>query len=255
MWFVTGSNRGIGLEIARSALEAGNRVVATSRNPSQVEAELSVFGDQLLAIELDVTNQEQVRAAVAEAKNRYGRIDVLVNNAGYGQLGWFENTTDQEVRQQFEVNVFGSMNVARAVLPVMRAQKSGHVIQFSSVAGQVAVAGSSTYSASKFAVEGWMEGLAAEIEPIGIQSTIVEPGFFRTDLLDESSATYASNSIEEYDAAVREFLAFHEDMNHAQQGDPARLGKVIVQIAGMETPPLRFFAGSDAVPLLIEKAE
>lgn len=255
VWFVTGANRGIGLEISRAALAAGYRVVATSRHPDQVKAKLGTFGDRLLTPTLDVTDAGQAIAAVAAAKKAFGRIDVLVNNAGYGQLGWFENMTDAQVREQFEVNLFGSMNVVRAVLPLMRAQHSGYVVQFSSIAGQIAPAGSSTYSASKFAVEGWMEGLAAEIGPLGIHATIIEPGFFNTDFLDPSSVKYASGAISDYAPAATAFRAWHDDMNHKQQGDPARLGEVIVQLAGMKEPPLRFIAGSDGVPIVLKKAE
>lgn len=255
VWFVTGSNRGLGLAISRAALNAGYRVVATSRHPDQVKRELASYGDRVLAVPLDVTHPEQAEAAVQAAKQSFGRIDVLVNNAGYGQLGWFEDTTDAQVRDQFEVNLFGSMNVARAVLPVMRAQHAGHIFQIASVAGQIAPAGSSTYSASKFAVEGWMEGLAAEIAPLGLRATIVEPGFFRTDFLDASSVKFAAGNVPDYATAAAKFRTWHQAMNHQQQGDPPRLGKALVQIAAMQDPPLRFAPGSDAVPLVFKKAD
>ncbi|NHF65606.1 SDR family NAD(P)-dependent oxidoreductase [Xanthomonas hortorum] len=255
VWFVTGSNRGNGLAIARAALNAGHRVVATTRQPAQARAALGDQGDRLLIVPLDVTRPDQAEAAVAAAKERFGRIDVLVNNAGYGQLGWFENTSDALIRRQFETNLFGAMNVTRAVLPVMRQQRSGHVFTVSSVAGLVSVSGSSVYSASKFAVEGWMEGLAAELKPLGIASTIVEPGFFRTDFLDASSVSYGDRNIAEYAEASAKFRAWHDEMNHKQVGDPAKLGAAIVKISAMASPPLRFAAGSDAYGLVIKKAQ
>jgi NAD(P)-dependent dehydrogenase (short-subunit alcohol dehydrogenase family) len=255
VWFVTGSNRGNGLAITRAALDAGYRVVATTRQPAQARAALGEHGDRLLIVSLDVTRPDQAEAAVAAAKERFGRIDVLVNNAGYGQLGWFENTSDALIRRQFETNLFGAMNVTRAVLPVMRQQRSGHVFTVSSVAGLVSVSGSSVYSASKFAVEGWMEGLAAELKPLGIASTIVEPGFFRTDFLDASSVSYGDRDIAEYSEASAKFRAWHDDMNHKQIGDPAKLGAAIVKISAMSSPPLRFAAGSDAYGLVIKKAQ
>ena len=180
---------------------------------------------------------------------------MLVNNAGYGQLGWFENTSDEQIRQQFETNVFGAMHVTRAVLPLMREQRSGHVFTISSVAGIYAVAGSSTYSASKFAVEGWMEGLVEEVKPLGIRTTIVEPGFFKTDFLDASSVSYGAYDIADYSEAVAAFTEWHHNMNHEQVGDPAKLGAALLKIANMEQPPVRFAAGSDALGVVLKKAD
>jgi len=253
VWFITGASRGLGAEIARAALNAGHQVVATGRNAETVAAALGA-SDHLLAVKLDVTNIDQVAAAVAAAKERFGRIDVLVNNAGYGQLGWFENTSDEQIRQQFETNVFGAMHVTRAVLPLMREQRLGHVFTISSVAGIYAVAGSSTYSASKFAVEGWMEGLVEEVKPLGIRATIVEPGFFKTDFLDASSVSYGAYDIADYSEAVAAFTEWHHNMNHEQVGDPAKLGAALLKIANMEQPPVRFAAGSDALGVVLKKA-
>lgn len=253
-WFITGANRGLGAEIARAVLNAGNNVVAAARNPASIEQALGT-SDRLLAVKLDVTKLDQVEAAVAAAKDRFGGIDVLVNNAGYGQLGWFENTSDEQIRSQFETNVFGAMHVTRAVLPLMREKRSGHVFTVSSVAGIVAVAGSSTYSASKFAVEGWMEGLAEEVRPLGIAATIIEPGFFKTDFLDSTSVSYGAHDIADYSEQVKQFTEWHDNMNHQQVGDPAKLGTVMIELSQMEQPPVRFAAGSDAAGAVLTKVE
>jgi NAD(P)-dependent dehydrogenase (short-subunit alcohol dehydrogenase family) len=252
-WFITGASRGIGLEIARAAIASGHNVVATARNPSSIEAALGQ-SDRLLAHPLDVTDAAASVTAAQVAQERFGSIDVLVNNAGYGHLGWFENSTDEQVRAQFEVNLFGSMNVTRAILPFMRDQKRGHVFTVSSVAGLIAVAGASIYASSKFAVEGWMEALAAEIEPLGLKATIIEPGFFKTDFLDPSSASFPPSLIADYAKAQDEFMAFHADMNHKQQGDPAKLGSMLVSLAEMASPPVRIAAGSDGLEWAVKKS-
>jgi NAD(P)-dependent dehydrogenase (short-subunit alcohol dehydrogenase family) len=255
VWMITGANRGIGLEIARAVLEAGNQVVATARKPEQIEKELTGYGDRLLTVSLDVTKSGQAKAAVEAAKKKFGRIDVLVNNAGYGQLGWFENTSPEQIAQQFETNVFGSMNVTRAVLPTLREQRSGHIFTVSSVAGIFAVAGSSIYSASKFAVEGWMLGLAQEVKPLGIHATIIEPGFFKTDFLDSTSVSYGAYDIPDYSEVVTKFKKWHDNMNHQQVGDPAKLGGVLIELAAKPEPPVRFAAGSDAFGVVLKVAE
>jgi NAD(P)-dependent dehydrogenase (short-subunit alcohol dehydrogenase family) len=252
VWFITGANRGLGAEIARSVLNAGHKVVATARNPAEVEKALGQHSN-LLAVKLDVTNNEDATAAVAVAKAKFGRIDVLVNNAGYGQLGWFENNSEAQIRNQFEVNVFGTMHLTREVLPLMRAQRSGHIFTISSVAGFYAVAGSSTYSASKFAIEGWMEGLVQEVKPLGISATLIEPGFFKTDFLDSSSVSYGEYIIDDYTNDVAKFIEFHEHMNHKQVGDPTKLGHVLMTLAQADEPPVRFSAGSDSLAKLREK--
>ncbi|MEN4980893.1 SDR family oxidoreductase [Erwinia billingiae] len=255
VWFITGSNRGMGLEIARSALAAGNRVVATSRHPEQVRAALGAYGNRVLALRLDITSEEQARSAVSEAIRHFGRIDVLVNNAGYGQLGWFENTSDKLVRRQFETNLFGTMNVTREVLPVMRKQKSGRIFTTSSTAGLIAGEGSSVYSSSKYAVEGWMEGLRAEVMPLGIKTTLIEPGFFRTDFLDKSSASFGDGDLPDYHKRSEAFRQWHARMNHRQIGDPARLAAAVVTLSRMPSPPQRFVAGSDATTLILTKLD
>jgi NAD(P)-dependent dehydrogenase (short-subunit alcohol dehydrogenase family) len=255
VWMITGASRGIGLAIARAVLDAGHQVVATARRPEQLQAVLGGYGDRVLVVELDVTQPGQAESVVAAASAKFGRIDVLVNNAGYGQIGWFENTSHRQIERQFETNVFGTMHVTRAALPMMRAQRSGHVFTVSSVAGVLAFPGSSVYSASKFALEGWMEGLAQEVKPLGINATLIEPGFFRTDFLDTTSIAYGEHDIGDYAEESAKFKAWHDDKNHDQLGDPAKLGTVMLKLAEAAQPPVRFAAGSDAIELVVAKAE
>lgn len=252
-WFITGANRGLGEAMARAALAAGHNVAATARQPGELAGRFEDPDARLEILELDVADQAQIDAAVAAALDRFGRIDVLVNNAGYGTLGWFENFSDEAVRRQFEVNVFGAFAVTRAVLPQMRAQRSGHVMSISSIAGLRSSPGGSVYCASKFALEGWMEGLAGEIAPLGIHATIIEPGYFRTDFFDESSAAYDQLDIADYADASREGREFRKGMNHQQVGDPARLGQLVLGLSEMEEPPIRIAAGSDASQWAEEK--
>jgi NAD(P)-dependent dehydrogenase (short-subunit alcohol dehydrogenase family) len=255
VWMITGASRGIGLALARATLEAGHRVVATARNPEQVESALPGYGERLLALMLDLTKAGQAAACVGRVMESFGRIDVLVNNAGYGQVGWFENISEQQIRDQFETNVFGTMNVTRAVLPVMRAQRAGQIFTFSSVGGLVAFAGTSAYSASKFALEGWMESLAQEVKPLGIAATIIEPGYFRSDFLATTSLAYAEQDIADYAEASAGFKAYHDGVNHRQMGDPDKLSKIMLELSDMPEPPLRFVAGSDAFGLIEAKIE
>lgn len=253
-WLITGANRGLGLEIARAVLAAGHNVVATARQQANLDAALGA-SERLLAVPLDVTKPEQAAAAVEAAKARFGTIDVLVNNAGFGQLGWFENISAEQIEAQFATNVFGAMHVTRAVLPTLRAQRTGYVFTITSVAGLIAVAGSSIYAASKFAVEGWMEGLAQELKPLGIHATAIEPGFFRTDFLDATSVNYGAENISDYAEASAKFEAWHDDMNHQQVGDPAKLGALLLQVAEMADPPARLAAGSDAAQVAVDKGQ
>lgn len=255
VWLITGASRGMGLEITRSLLEAGHRVVATARRPDAIKEALGADNENLLALALDVTDPAQGEAAASAAVAQFGRIDVLVNNAGYGQLGWFENLSEEQIQRQFDTNVFGAMHVTRAVLPYMRKQKAGHVFTVTSVAGLIAVAGSSIYGASKFAVEGWMEGLHQELAPLGIATTAIEPGFFKTDFLDSSSVSYGEKDIEEYAEASARFKAFHDEMNHQQLGDPAKLGLLLMKLAEMKETPVRLAAGSDAAEWVIKKGD
>nr|WP_315428073.1 oxidoreductase [uncultured Albidiferax sp.] len=245
-WFITGAARGIGAQVAQAALAAGHNVVATARKRGSI----AVTDDRLLALDLDVTDAAQAQAAVQAAVARFGRIDVLVNNAGYGQLGLFEESTAADAQAQFDTNVFGLFHVTRAVLPVMRQQRAGHVFNLSSMAGIRGRAGTALYSASKFAVEGFSEGLAQEVAPFGIRVTIVEPGAFRTDFLDGQSMRFGSQPIADYATQSAQISAGFGARNHLQPGDPARLAAVLLQLASHPKPPLRFAAGSDAVEII-----
>jgi NAD(P)-dependent dehydrogenase (short-subunit alcohol dehydrogenase family) len=245
-WIITGAGRGMGVDFAKAALAAGHNVVATGREPDAVGKALG-DSDNLLVVKLDVTSTQDAEAAVDAAVDRFGAVDVLVNNAASFEAGLFEELTPEQIERQFTVSVFGPMNVTRAVLPVMRKQRSGHVITISSVAGLVGAAYTSAYAASKFAVDGWMESLAPELEPFGIHTTVVNPGFFRTELLTTESTNYAPASIADYaeqSAAHREFF---ESMNGKQGGDPAKLAQALVTIADEQSPPLRFIGGADAI--------
>jgi NAD(P)-dependent dehydrogenase (short-subunit alcohol dehydrogenase family) len=248
---VTGAARGIGAEVVKAALHAGDVVVATGRDPSKLEQTFGA-GDRLLALELDVTREEQSRAAVEAALRRFGRIDVLVNNAGYGHLGVFEESTDDDVRRQFATNVFGLMSVTRAVLPAMRAQRAGRIINISSLAGIRGGFGASLYCSSKFAVEGFTQSLAPEVAPFGVHVTAVSPGYIRTDFLDQTSVRYSDGAIADYAKAVADMRAFYEQRSHNQAGDPVRLAAVIVHLADLDDPPVSFVAGSDAVKTATE---
>jgi NAD(P)-dependent dehydrogenase (short-subunit alcohol dehydrogenase family) len=250
IWFVTGAARGLGAEIAKAALAAGDRVVVTGRRREALEAAFGPDSDSVLSLPLDVTREADALAAVEATLARFGRIDVLVNNAGYGNLGLFEETTDAEARAQYDTNVFGLYNVTRAVLPAMRRQRAGRIFNISSVGGLLGGEGGSLYCAAKFAVEGFSESIAREVAPFGIHVTIVEPGFFRTDFLDQTSVQYGSRQIEDYAELSAQMKAFWDARNHAQAGDPAKLGRVLVDLAERAAPPLRFAAGSDAVAMI-----
>ncbi|HGJ9215545.1 SDR family NAD(P)-dependent oxidoreductase [Pseudomonas aeruginosa] len=246
VWFITGAGGGLGYLLARDALAAGDRVVATSRTVDGLADRLSARSGSLLARPLDVTDAHAASAAHDAAVEAFGRIDILVNNAGRAQLGWFETIPEEDVRRQFEINFFGAMNVARAVLPTMRRQRSGLVVTISSVNGLVANPGGSVYSASKFALEGWMEGLAEEIAPLGIRSLIVEPGMMRTNFLDPSTARQGDVDIADYAEAVAGFRAFIKQANGAQQNDPEALAALIVAEASSPDPARRLLFGADA---------
>ena len=254
VWLITGAARGLGAEIAKAALAASDQVVATGRSREAVEKTFAEYGKAVLPVTLDVTNEAQAALAAAAALERFGRIDVLVNNAGYGLLGMFEESTTEAVERQYATNVFGLMHVTRAVLPVMRRQRSGHIFNLSSIAGQISVAGGSLYCSSKWAVEGFSEGLADEVSPFGIGVTVVEPGYFRTDFLDGSSVQYGSQAVEDYAARSSALRADWNERNHQQAGDPAKLAEAVVMLASLEHPPLRWAAGSDAVEVIAGKA-
>ncbi|SAK84542.1 short-chain dehydrogenase/reductase SDR [Caballeronia pedi] len=252
VWFITGASRGLGALIAQAALDDGNAVVAAGRN---VEAIVERLGDSpaLLPVALDVTNEAQAKAAVDAAIAKFGRIDVLVNNAGFGLLAAVEESSDADVRRMFDTNVFGLLNVTRAVLPVMRKQKSGHVVNMSSIGGYRSAAGFGVYCATKFAVEGITEAMHAELEPLGIHATVVEPGYFRTDFLDASSLLVGKDIIDDYDATSGNVRRFAVGMNHNQPGDPAKLATALLTLADAQTPPLRLALGTDTLKAIAEK--
>jgi len=253
VWFITGAGRGMGVNIAQAALEGGHAVVATGRNTKAVTDAVGEAAD-LLVVGLDITSPSSVEAAVRAALDRFGRIDVLVNNAGNFFAGFFEELSPEQFEQQMTTNFGGPLNVTRAVLPVMRGQLSGHIITISSTAGIVGQAFCSAYAASKFGLEGWMESLRFEVEPFGIHTTIVEPGFFRTDLLTKESTAYADLSIEDYAERTAETRPAWEAMSGKQTNDPAKLAKALVTIADEQPPPLRFVAGADAIETVEQKA-
>ena len=254
VWFITGASRGLGVDIARAALGAGHAVVATGRTASKVTEAVGIH-DDLLVVELDITDHVSAQAAVDAAVGRFGAIDVLVNNAGNFVAGFFEEIQPEDFRAQMETNFFGPLNVTRAVLPVMRTQRSGHVVTVSSTAGLIGQQFVSAYAASKFAVEGWMESLAPEVESFGISTTVIEPGFFRTELLSKDSTFYAEPTIDDYADTTRQTISAWSGMSGQQGGDPVKLAHALVQIAALDKPPARFVAGADAVVAVEQKAK
>jgi NAD(P)-dependent dehydrogenase (short-subunit alcohol dehydrogenase family) len=252
VWFITGASRGIGALIAEAALADGNAVVAAGRNVASIVERLGESAG-LLPVALDVTDEAQAKAAVQAAVQKFGRIDVLINNAGFGLLGAVEESADRDLRRMYDTNVFGLLNVTRAVLPVMRANRTGHVINISSIGGYRGAAGFGVYASTKFAVEGITEALHDELKPLGIHATVVEPGYFRTDFLDASSLTVAPDVIADYDGtsgAVRRKAA---QMNHNQPGDPKKLADAMVVLVDADNPPLRLPLGTDTLAAIAAK--
>ncbi|WP_214410148.1 oxidoreductase [Sphaerisporangium fuscum] len=246
VWFVTGSSRGFGLEIAREALNRGHKVVATARRSDGIRDLLPDAGDRLLTLDLDVTDEAQAKRVVDAAVARFGRIDVVVNNAGRGLLGAVEEASDQAVRAAFDVNVFGALNIQRAVLPYLREQRSGHIVNISSVAGVVGLPGWGLYNATKFAMEGFSEAMSHELAPLGVKVTLIEPGYFRTDFLDVSSLSTETTIIDDYAATAGATRTHAQGVNHAQLGDPVKGARAIVDVTEVTEPPLRLVLGSDA---------
>jgi NAD(P)-dependent dehydrogenase (short-subunit alcohol dehydrogenase family) len=244
----------MGTDIARAALEAGHAVVATGRDPDRVTAALGAHED-LLAVALDVTDPASVQTAVDAAVERFGRVDVLVNNAGNFYAGFFEEITPEDFRAQIETNLFGPLNVTRVVLPVMRGQRSGLVVTFSSSAGINGGEFTSAYAASKFALEGWSDSLTPEVAPFGIRTMLVEPGFFRTELLSQDSTRYPEPTIDDYAERTRQTVTAWRGMNGQQGGDPAKLARALVQLTDSGEPPLRWAAGADAVAAFEQEAQ
>jgi NAD(P)-dependent dehydrogenase (short-subunit alcohol dehydrogenase family) len=255
VWFITGAGRGLGVDIARSALAAGHAVVATGRNTDTINTALGER-DDVLAVPLDVTDPAAAERAVRAAVDRFGRIDVLVNNAGSFQAGFFEEISPEDFRAQIETTLFGPVNLTRVTLPVMRVQRSGLVMTISSTAG-ISAAGDfiTAYAASKFGVEGFMESLTSEVAPYGIRTMLVEPGFFRTELLSPQSTQYAAASIADYAERTTATVHAWKGMDGQQAGDPAKLADALVDLADQDEPPLRFVAGADAVEAVETKAK
>jgi NAD(P)-dependent dehydrogenase (short-subunit alcohol dehydrogenase family) len=252
VWLITGASRGMGADIAKAALAAGHAVVASGRDADRVSSALG-RSNELLAVKLDVTSRPDAEAAVKAAVDRFGRIDVLVNNAANFYAGYFEELTPEQMDRQLSTSLIGPMNVTRAVLPVMRKQRSGHVISISSSAGLIGFEFCTAYSAAKFGLEGFMESLAPEIAPFGIRTTVVSPGSFRTELLTEQSTTYAEPAIADYAERRAKQLEFWNSRNGKQGGDPAKLARALISITDLEQPPLRFIAGTDAIGLAKRK--
>jgi NAD(P)-dependent dehydrogenase (short-subunit alcohol dehydrogenase family) len=254
VWFITGAGRGLGADIAKAALAAGHAVVATARNADSVTSALGEH-DDLLTVDLDVTNPTAAQAAVAATVERFDRLDVLVNNAGSFQAGFFEEMTPEAFRSQIETTLLGPVNVTRAALPQLRAQRSGLVVTISSTAGIASpVEFTTAYATSKFGVEGWMEALTPEVAPFGIKTMLVEPGFFRTELLTPQSTQYAEPSIADYADRTRQTIEAWQGIDGKQGGDPAKLANALVELAALEEPPMRFAAGADAVATFEQKA-
>jgi NAD(P)-dependent dehydrogenase (short-subunit alcohol dehydrogenase family) len=251
---ITGAGRGMGTDIAKAALASGYKTVATGRNIEKVTAAVGA-SDNLLVVNLDVTNPGDAQAAVKATVEKFGRIDVLVNNAGNFYAGFFEEITPENFRAQIETNLFGPVNVTRAVLPLMRKQRSGLIVTISSTGGIAGQAFVSAYSASKFGLEGWMESLAPEIEPFGIRTMLVEPGFFRTELLTEDSTNYPEPSIDDYAEKTRETVIAWKGMSGQQTGDPAKLADALMQLIAKDDPPFRWPAGADAVETFAKKGQ
>ena len=252
VWFITGASRGLGALIAEAALADGNAVVAAGRNVAAIAERLG-NSPALLPVALDVTDEAQAKAAVQAALEKFGRIDVLVNNAGFGLLGAIEESSDADVRRMYDTNVFGLLNITRAVLPTLRSQRAGHVINMSSIGGYRAAAGFGAYSSTKFAVEGLTEALRGELAPLGIHATVVEPGYFRTDFLDASSLMVAKEIIADYDATSGNVRRRAVEMNHNQPGNPEKLAQAMLELVDAPTPPLRLPLGTDTLKAIADK--
>jgi NAD(P)-dependent dehydrogenase (short-subunit alcohol dehydrogenase family) len=253
VWFITGASSGIGLEISKATLAAGYKVVATGRDAEKVSKSIGAASDNLLVLKMDVTNSKEIEAAVKSTIDKFATIDVLVNNAGNFYAGFFEELSPRQMELQLATTLFGPMNVTRAVLPIMRKNRSGLIISISSTAGLVGYEYCSAYSASKFGLEGWMECLAPEVALFGIHTTLVEPGFFRTGLLTPTSTIWAEDAIDDYATKNAELRPFWKSMNGKQGGDPAKLAAALIKIANENAPPKRWLAGADAIDTAEQK--
>lgn len=248
VWFITGAGRGLGLDIAKAVLNAGDKVVAAGRNTEKVTRALGKSQD-LLVVKLDITKPTDAEASVKAAVDRFGTIDVLVNNAGNFYGGYFEELTPEQIEQQLKTNIIGAMNVTRAVLPVMRKHRSGKIISISSIAGIVGFEFCAAYGTSKFALDGWMQSLQHDVAPFGIHTIIVNPGFFRTEILTQDSTTYADSSVEDYNDRREGQVQWWSAQNGQQIGDPVKLAQALIKLANKDQPPRRFIAGADAIAM------
>src|ERR1700729_1778527 len=246
VWLITGAGRGLGADIAKAALAGGRQVVATGRNTDKVAKALGKFPELLIA-KLDITQTADAESAVKATVDRFGRIDVLVNNAANFYAGFFEELSPEQIERQLATSLIGPMNVTRAVLPAMRKERSGLIITISSTAGLTGFEFGTAYAASKFGLEGWMQSLQAEVQPFGIDTITVNPGFFRTELLSQESTNFAERTIEDYNERRAKQMEFWKGYNGQQAGDPAKLAQALITISGQEKPPRRFIAGEDAV--------
>ena len=252
VWLITGAGRGLGLDIAKAALAAGHKVVATGRNTDKVAKAIGQ-SENLLVVKLDVTSAADATAAARATLERFGRIDVLVNNAASFYAGYFEELTPEQMDRQLATSLLGPMNVTRAVLPAMRQQRSGRIVSISSTAGLMGFEFCTAYSASKFGLDGWMEALQTEVGPFGIETMIVNPGFFRTELLTEESTNYAEPSVEDYHERRTAQIAFWRSQNGKQGGDPAKLARALITLTDQDELPRRFLAGADAIDIAEQK--
>lgn len=254
VWLITGCSTGFGRALADAVLAKGDRLIATARKPEQLQDLVDSYSQQVRTLSLDVTNSDNIRSAVAEAQQVFGRIDVLVNNAGYGTIGAIEEVSDEAIKRQFDTNLFGTLNMMRAILPIMRQQRSGHILNLSSVGGMVSFAATGIYCSTKFAVEGLSEALSQEVAPLGIKVTIVEPGAFRTDFNGRSLAV-PEQPIDDYAETTNGFLDWLQQMDGKQPGDPVKAAQAMIQAVESESPPLRLALGEDAVSAIEQKLQ
>ena len=253
-WLITGCSTGFGRALAEAVLAKGYRLIATARKPEQLQDLVEKYAGQVHTLSLDVTNLDNIRSAIAEAKDAFGRIDVLVNNAGYGSLGAIEEVSDETIKRQFDTNVFGTLNTIRAVLPIMRGQRSGHILNLSSIGGMVSFAATGIYCSTKFAVEGLSEGLSKEVAPLGIKVTLIEPGAFRTDF-NGRSLSVPEQKISDYAETTDKFIEWMNEMDGKQPGDPEKAAQAMIQVVESDNPPLRLALGEDAVNGIEQKLE
>lgn len=254
VWLITGCSTGFGRALADAVLAKGDRLIATARKPEQLQDLVASYRGQVHPLSLDVTDLDNIRSAVTEAKDVFGRIDVLVNNAGYGALGAIEEVSDEAIRRQYDTNVFGTLNMVRAILPIMRQQRRGHILNLSSVGGMVSFAATGIYCSTKFAVEGLSEALSKEVAPLGIKVTIVEPGAFRTDF-NGRSLSVPEQQIDDYAETTGKFLEWSQQMDGKQPGDPEKAAQAIIRVVESDEPPLRLVLGEDAVNAIEQKLQ